>query len=349
MLHSTSWIKLIGLLAASLVLAACVSSPSKKSSAGMTAGEPDWVINEPAKSGHVYGVGSAPVYVDKSKALKQAQDAARMSMVQKLKVTVSGSLTQDIEETRRTGQQTELVKSVRSRIRSEIPNAELDNVEIVENYVDEKDKVAYSLVHLDRVRASSLLRQRIDELDQQAINRAKQVDTTLDTLPQLQQLLPVLTFVEKRERLAEQHQLVDENNRYPQKEEDLIQAEQRVASLLDQLVVRLEATNQDGKTLRSGLNEALTNLGLRISNGNADLTFRYSAELRLSEKAGRFIVFANGQVQIQDANGRILSEFRKESKGLSAVSMQQAQYKAVKTLGRELGNELAASLLSKID
>lgn len=339
----------MGLLAASFMLAACVSSPSKKSSASMASVEPDWVINEPAKPGLVYGVGSAPVYVDKSKALKQAQDAARMSMVQKLKVTISGSLTQDIEETRRSGQQTELVKSVRSRIRSEIPNAELDNVEIVENYIDEKSKVAYSLVRLDRVRASSLLRQRIDELDQQAIDRANQVDTSLETLPQLQQLLPVLTFVEKRERLADQHQLVDENNRYPQKDDLLIEAEQRVASLLDQLVVRLEAQNQDGKILRSGLNEALTNLGLRISQNTADLTFRYSAELRLSEKSGRFIVFASGQVQIQDSDGRILSEFRKEAKGLSAISMQQAQFKAVKSLGRALGDELAASLLSKID
>jgi len=335
-------------LAASLVLAACGSNPSKPNQAS-SALEPDWVVNEPVQRGHVYGVGSAPVYVDKGKALQQAQDAARMNMIQKLKVTVTGSFEQNTEETRRTGQETELVKSVRSQIRSEIPRAELDNVEIQENYVDEKNKVAYSLAHLDRVKASSLLKQRIAELDQQAINKANAVSASLDTLPQLQALLPILSLIEQRNALAEQTQLVDMRNQKPAKDDALMAAEERVATLMDQLVVSVTANNSDGRKLRSGLVQTLTELGLRVSEQEADLIFSYSADLRSVEKAGRYIVFANGRVAIRDGNNRVLSEFNKEAKGVSAASSQQAQYLAVKNLGEALGDELAASLLNKIN
>ena len=332
-------------LAASFLLAACGSNPTKKQSSTL----PDWVVNEPATTGQVYGVGSAPIYVDAAKSLSQAQDAARVSMIQKLKVTVSGSLTQDTEEVRQTGKQTQLTKIVRNVISSKIPDAQLSNLNVQENFVDEKNKVAYSLVHLDRVKASASLRRQISELDDSAIKLGADTSSNLSTLKQVQALVPALTMVEKREALAQQRQLVDMSNRTTSKPDELVALEKRIQSLFDQLSVSLSADNAAGKKIRSGLTSHLTDLGLRISSNNTDLNFSYAADLRPTERSGRYYVFASGQVKISEASGRILSEFSQEAKGVSGASMAQAEHKAINALVKKLGKELAISLLEKID
>ncbi|MGK0443426.1 MAG: hypothetical protein ACJA1U_000351 [Bermanella sp.] len=336
---------MVAALTASLLVTGCMSNPSKKPSSAT----PDWVVNEPVQGGHVYGVGSAPVYGDSARALQQAQDAARVTMVQKLKVTISGTLTQDTQEVRQTGQQTQLMKTVRNTISSTIPDAELDNVVVEENFVDKTNKVAYSLVHLDRVKAASKLRQRISDLDMQVTDLNNKISTSQDTLKQLQGLMPALKWLEQRERLSEQMQLVDVNNRRAAKDDMLVDAEDRIKGLFDRLVVNLIPSNADGSKMRDGLVSSLTDLGLRISGQSPHLIFRYAASLRPIEKAGRFIVFASGKVSIEDANGRTLSSFTREAKGVSAASSEQAQFKAVQGLAEVLGQELASSFVTKID
>jgi chaperonin cofactor prefoldin len=270
-------------------------------------------------------------------------------MVQKLKVTISGTLTQDTQETRQTGQQTQLMKTVRNTISSSIPNAELDNVEVEENFVDQANKVAYSLVHLDRVKAASKLRQRISDLDMQVTGLNNKVSSNQDTLTQLQGLMPALKWLEQRERLSEQMQLVDVNNRSVVKDDMLVAVEDRIKALFDALVVNLIPSNADGSKMRDGLVESLTDLGLRISGQSPHLVFRYAANLRPVQKGGRFIVFASGKVSIEDANGRTLSSFTREAKGVSAASREQAEFKAVQGLAQVLGQELAKSFVMKID
>ena len=328
-------------LAASVLLAACGSNPTKSPA------EPDWITNEPVQAGHAYGVGSAQVYTNSAEALQRARDAARVAMVQKLKVTVSGSFSQDTQETRQTGAQTKLLQTVRNTVSSSIPEAQFDNLEVQENHVSEG--VAYSLVHLDRIKAASLLRRRIAELDMQASELDASVANNLPTLKQLQGLLPALTFMEQREQLAEQAQLVDVNSRRPRKDEMLVRVEKRIQVLLDSLVVTLWASDGEGQQIRSGLSQYLTDMGLRISGTGGDLQILYGAQLREVKKGGRFVVFASGQVQIKDAAGRVLSEFSKEAKGVSGASGAQAQVQAVHNLAASLGKELAVSLLQKID
>lgn len=341
-LTQSKW--LVAAIAASVFVVGCGSNPTKK-----TQSQPDWIVNEPNQAGHVYGVGSAPVYEDQAKALQQAQDAARVTMIQKLKVTVTGSFSQDTQETRQTGKETQLIKTLRNQITSTIPQAELDNLEVQENYVDSKNKVAYSLVHLDRRKASANLRRRISELDMQVTDLSSKVSSNQTTLKQLQAMMPALTWMEQRDKLAEQLVLVDMNNRGAQRDDAVLEVDARIKGLFDLLRVSLTANNSDGKAIRSGLAKSLTNLGLRINQGSADLNFYYTANLRAVEKGGRYVVFADGAVQIKDPNGRILSEFNQEAKGVSAASSEQARYKAVTQLASRLGAELTQSLITKID
>ena len=334
----------VSLMLSSLVLVACGSNPTKKSLS-----KPDWIVNEPVKAGHVYGVGSAPIYSNPAEALQRAGDAARVAMIQKLKVTVTGNLSSDVQEIRQTGKETQVIKNVRNAISSRIPKAELDNLEVVESYADEVNRTVYRLVHLDRVKATSSLRQRIAGLDMQATTLAEQTPTNTATLKQLQGLLPALELIAKREQLAEQAQLVDVNSRRPAKDESLKAVETRIKSLLDQLTVSLQPSGNDAKNMRSHITRYLTDLGLRISQGEADLQVSYSAQMNSVEKGGRYIAFANGKINIQDSAGRTLSEFRNEAKGVSGASNDQAELKAIQNLADNLGKELTSSLFSKID
>jgi hypothetical protein len=115
------------------------------------------------------------------------------------------------------------------------------------------------------------------------------------------------------------------------------------------LKVSLTASNNAGSEIRSGLAKSLTDLGLRISQRKGDLNFFFEADVRQVEKGGRFIVFANGEVKIKDNDGRTLSEFSQDAKGVSSASMAQAKHKAVQSLGSNLGQELVRSLIKKID
>ncbi len=55
---------ILSTLAASIVLVACGSNPVKNASQ-----KPGWIVNEPVRSGHVYGVGSAEIYTNEAEAL----------------------------------------------------------------------------------------------------------------------------------------------------------------------------------------------------------------------------------------------------------------------------------------
>lgn len=338
------WVSAGLALLLSIQLTGCVGGGNTK-----PGGKPDWIVNEPTKAGHVYGVGSAEIYTDEAEALRRARDAARVAMVQKLRVTVSGEFSQDTQEVRQTGKQTQLIQTVRNTIGSKIPRAELSNIEVESSYADAKKGVVYSLVKLDRVKATSQLRRQVRELDSQVDDLDKATAKTLPTLKQLQALMPALKLIAQREKLAEQAQLVDMNGRRPSKDEFLLATEKRIYALLDRLSITVEAKNAAAKGMRSGIVESLTDTGLRVSSSAGDLALKYQANLRPVEKGGRFIVFADGSVSIEDDTGRVLSEFSKEAKGVSGASAAVAQQKAVKKLAESLGQELATTLVEKIN
>lgn len=333
-------------IAVSLLLAACVSTQAKPDAHA----QPDWVVNEPNQAGWAFGVGSAPAYGNSADALARAKDLAAYSLVQKLRVTVNGSFTQDVQENRRTGKETELVQSVRNTVSSKIPEADLRNLEVDGSWIDEKNKVAYILVKLDRVKAEQQLRREISDIDMQLTELA-QTPATLATLQQLQKLLPALAIFTKRDRLADQAQLVSVNARRPQPDDVVSNLNNRISDLLDKLVVTLEADNDAARILRPGLVEQLTKTGLRITDsGNADLRLHFSAELPAPVvRGGNYYVLANGSMRVDDASGRTLSEFQKEAKGVSSASEAVARQKAAVNLANELGEEFAVTLVEKID
>lgn len=339
------------LLALSLSLVACVSSPSKsggqKTAADMGK-EPSWVINPPDRTGHVYGVGSAEYYVDPANGLKLAKDKARLDLVSKMKVTVSGSFNQEINEIRATGKETQLIKSVKQSVQSKVPAVELEEVQIEESWVNRSKKLAYAMAYLDRKKAESRIRQKISELDLELGQLAKTPEKG-STLEQLREVLPALEIFLRRDYLSQQAQMVSVSGRKPTPEADIRNLEKRIYKLLDKLIVAVKAENGGAREIQTGIVENLTKAGMRISDqSGADITIAYAVTLRPVEKAGTHYVFANGRVTLTDPQGRVLSEFSREAKGVSSYK-DLAQAKAVKNMAKVLGLELGSTLVDKIN
>lgn len=338
--HLTCTLVLFGLVA-------CNTTPSKpNSSSKKTFDAPEWVTNIPSKSGIAYGTGSADVWGDKNDAIRRAGEAARVNLVSQLRVTISGTSSSDIEERKATGKQTELVQTLRNTIRSSVPAVELDEVVISDSYVEEK--FAYALAELDRQKAASRLRSQISSLEDEVVAISKRPRQG-STLQQVRVLLPALKVFAKRDRLADQLALVSTQRKKPALNEELAAIQTEIFSLFDQLQIQISMKNRGAEEIAGGVIESLTEQGLRVnSQGSYDLMIEVSANLKAVEKENTHYVFADSRVTIKDDGDRILSTFSRQAKGASGYE-ELAQSKAEKSVAKMLADELAQTLVDKIN
>ena len=342
-----SFIKTSISIAVALSLTACMATAPKKSSDSKQRDiAPEWVNNAPERNGFAYGVGSADFWGDKADAIRRAGDAARVNLVSQLRVTVSGDFSSDIQERKATGQQTELVQTVRNTIRSQVPAVELDEVQIKESYLEKK--YAYALAELDRAKAAARLRRQISDLEDQikAIGAKPRSGTQLQ---QVRVVLPALKLFAQRDRYADQLALVSIQRQKPALDDELQSLQQTIFALLDQLQVRIAMTDAGAEEIAAGVIESLTEHGIRVNDSGAyDLLVEVGAKLRPAQRDGSHYVFADSRVMIKDSNGRVLSSFSKQAKGASGYA-NLAQAKAARNVAKALAKELAVTLVDKID
>lgn len=331
-------------LISSLLLAGCAPSPVKQPDV-VHKSQPSWVTKPPLKSGVAYGVGSMEIYGNPAEAVQRAAELARVDLVTQLKVTVSSDMTSSISETSGSNQATQLLRSVHQQVRSSIPQAELDEVETTDTYVDAKH--AYVLVELDRAVAAGRLRRDIRELDDDLGSYA-QLNPQGSTLERLQPLLPALTVIAKRDQLSERLALISMERKSEPLPSELKALQQRIDTLLKQLVVTLELADSGANAIAGDVLEALTKQGLRVSNGGqADLHFVLHSELTNKQQSGSYYVFANSRIRIENAQGQVLSSFSKQAKGVSGIE-NVARQKAGQQVAQLLSDELAVTLVQRL-
>ncbi|WP_430460698.1 LPP20 family lipoprotein [Thalassolituus sp. LLYu03] len=320
--------------------------PAKDStSTSKSARTPEWVTQPPQQRGMAYGVGSMEIYGDPAAAIKRATELARVDLVSQLKVTVTGDFSSDTTEISGTGRQTEVMRTVRNYVRSQVPPAELDDAAVSDTYTD--SKIAYVLVALDRTQAAAHLRRDILDVEQ-AITDIGNQPTSGTRLQQLQPLLPALKLFAKREGLSERLQLVSMDRRAAPLSSELRALQDRIYGQIDQLQVELVAVDNGAVEIAGGVLEALTAQGLRIqAGGNADLRFEVAASLSNKAQSGNQYVFVDSRITILDGSGRVLSSFSKQAKGVSGLP-EVARQKAAREVATLIGDELAVALVDKI-
>lgn len=332
-----------------LALTGCVSQPAKPSKdaseRAARASTPDWISELPRQSGMAYGVGSMEIYGSLTDATKRAGDLARVDLVSQLRVTVSGDMTVDIQERSGSGRESDVQKNVRNYVRSQVPDVQLDDVQITETHSD--GKYAYALAELDRSKAAARLRQQIAGIDEE-LRRIGAQQPQGTTLQQLQPLLPAMKQFALRDKTSDQLALVSTSRTGVALDDDLRALQQRISGLLDQLTVALVPLDAGAEEVAGGVLEALTRQGLRVENrAGADLVFEVSAVLSSKAQSGSHYVFADTRVTVRDAGGRALSSFSKQARGVSGLP-EVARQTAARNVAGLLGDELAVTLVDKL-
>lgn len=306
---------------------------------------PSWTTQPPRKSGMAYGIGSMEIYGSATDAVQRAAELARIDLVSQLRVTVSGDFSSDITETSGTGRTTDVQRNVRSYARSQVPEVQLDEVVIRETYTD--TRYAYALAELDRQAAAARLRRAIDEQETE-LRRINALSPTGNTLQQLQPLLPALTVFAAREKNVEQLALVSTSRASLALPDDLQTLQQRIDRLVDQLKVAVELMDRGAAEISGNVIEALTSQGLRVHDSeHADLVFYVNATLSHREQDRSHYVFVDSRVTIRDQQGRALSSFSKQARGVSGIE-DVARQTAARNVGQMLSTELAATLVDHL-
>lgn len=342
----TGWALLGSICMSLMLLVGCSSKAVTSATKDAQKKAPHWVTQPPQQSGTAYGIGSMEVYGNPADAVKRASELAKVDLVSQLKVTVEGSFSHSITETRGTNQNTQVQQNVSNYVRSQTPTAELDEVQVADTWVTEK--LAYVLVELDRQQAAARLRRDVNDLDAELLKIA-QLQPQGNKLQQLQPLLPALALLAKRESLSERLALVSVERRGALLPAELKDLQNRIYQQIDGLVVALEFTNNAAKQLEGGLLEALTTQGLRVqkNQATADLTFVVSAKQTKKQQGGNHYAFVDTQVVIKDSQQRVLNAFSKQARGVSGMS-DMAQQKAAIETAKLITNELAVTLAEKL-
>lgn len=338
--HRWSLCTLAMLLGALVGCQSVPSTPTKSTSA-----KPEWIVQPPLRADMAYGVGSMEIYGSVSDAVQRASELARADLVSQLRVTVSAEFSLEQRQHSSNNSPASVDQSVRHYVRSKIPNATLDEVRIVDSYED--GRYAYALAELDRAQAAVRLRRQIGDVEL-ALAPYAQISPSGTTLERLQALLPALSEFAKRDALVEQLQLVSPERRGQALPDSLQALQQRIHDLLRQLRVALVLNNQGAREVGAGVLEGLTQQGLRVSDAQtADVVFEVSAELTRTQQGKSHYVFADSRVTVRDGQGRALSSFSKQARGVSGLP-DVARQTAARNVAKLLSEELAVTLVDKL-
>ncbi len=310
-------------------------------------GLPSWVTSPPSSSQYVYGVGSAKIRADPADAMSRAKDQARTEILKRMEVTVVGRTRARVSRQVKDGK-SQVTRSIMDRVQTRVSETRLRHVRPVDTYVDQKEDTAYALLRLDRDAAKADLVGQLEEIEGRLREIASR-ETGGARLKQLNLVMPALPLLEKRHQIVKKLHMVNGKDADFHLPADLRRLQERIATLLDSLVVVLRPRNQESEKLAAGLRKALNNQGLRVrQNGRADVLLRYDLDLRRIERDGVQFVFAQGAITVLNGKGDVLNEFQEKAKAASQDSWL-ARERALTRLARVLGQKLAESLFKSFE
>jgi len=310
-------------------------------------GLPSWVTSPPSSSQYVYGVGSAKIRADPADAMSRAKDQARTEILKRMEVTVVGRTRARVSRQVKDGK-SQVTRSIMDRVQTRVSETRLRRVRPVDTYVDQKEDTAYALLRLDRDAAEADLVGQLEEIEGRLREIASR-ETEGARLKQLNLVMPALPLLEKRHQIVKKLHMVNGKDADFHLPADLRRLQERIATLLDSLVVVLRPRNQESEKLAAGLRKALNNQGLRVrQKGRADVLLRYDLDLRRIERDGVQFVFAQGAITVLNGKGDVLNEFQEKAKAASQDSWL-ARERALTGLARVLGQKLAESLFKSFE
>ena len=319
-------------------LLACAATPEES---GPTV--PDWVLATPHDMRYAYGVGSAPLRGDRAEARRVATERARSDLIQSLRVEVSGETRSWIERVRQEDDGP-VTRGFFQEVRTRIPPTTLDEMSVADIAIDPNQDTLYALVRLDRPMATlrlsgelNQLRNRLDDYRREAAGEGR-----LDTIRRLR---PALELIARGGEIEDQLRLVSTQplGRPPLADShaDILR---RLSAALDSLHIELDGSGMSERVL-GGLRRGLLEQGLRVGGtGEPDLAIGGSLDLRLVQRGPDHFAFAEGRVEVRNAEGRLLGQFEHRVRE-GSTDPGLAQDRVLARLGQSLGQALGEQLI----
>ncbi len=303
-----------------------------------------WVSGAPQEDGFVYAVGSAAVrYEPLATAMRRAQENARVELSKQLMVSIGANLNISTVR-RRTGSGVSDTTILRERVTSNAIQIDLPWLEIVERCIDRRENIVFALASLNRGKATEGLIQQITQLDEK-IGSYTSISSAIAKTEQIRRLLPVLDLITKREKLANTlsyvsgYSLADASN--------TVAIERRINNLFNGLSIALKPGGLDAKSIEPYVVGYLADKGFRISPiGHADIVLDYQLQMRAVINQGIYFVYAKGEMEVMDSDGRLVNMFKVDAKGGSPVSISRARDQAVEQIGHQFGERVVEFLFA---
>ncbi|WP_440874242.1 hypothetical protein [Thalassotalea sp. PLHSN55] len=314
-------------------LTACNSTPTNTPSFNDTNQTPLWLDNLPTKNGVMFAVGSATVYQDELSALASAQEAGRLALAKKIRVTVAGSTS--VEQSVKNNS---FQASFSEAIETSVPQMELAGVQVEAEHVNTSEKTAYALLSFNKHKAVLFLRESIDTLDLELSHYHIDFNAAKD-----QQLKQAITI---KESMLQRHQLNEQLSNFGQQKQLLSSSQRQLLADVDHMLrqITFSISGQASTLLQEKISQVLIAQGLKVVAAPADFDVQYKVTWREIEKDETFYYFADSSLALtyQDS---LLGQFQQKAKGVSA-DKALAKDKAIEKTANQLGRELAKQLFS---
>lgn len=318
-----------------------------------TAVKPDWVDGVSAKFPRVkymIGVGSAD---DRP----TAESRARAELTRSFSVYVTSRT--DVRESETVGQEgksktSTYSASVDDRIQSTSTKV-LEGVEIADFWVDPDSKQCYALAVLDRSKAASALKDKIQGIDLQSVKWMVDVTAAADKITAVRAAMRLVSLQKERTALNGDLRIL-EGNGAPNAVNEA-RANAAIASALGNLIVRVHMTGEGAEPVEAGIITALGSFGLAAKKGDAEVPADLAVSAQVTTEPYENIggdkrwqwMRSRAKVEAKDlATGRVFLMFEVNDRQ-SARAIDEAQRRTLNALAEKAAAKITSGIAAYLE
>ncbi|MDR9468381.1 LPP20 family lipoprotein, partial [Marinospirillum sp.] len=270
------------LLAAGLMvvgLAGCSGQPAAPAAQTSSNSEqPRWISQHPQRNDYVFGVASAEIYGSEANALERAREQARVDLLSRIRVAVSGTTETSNRMEMNNGQVTNMSEVLTQEARSRVKEVELPGMEVTETWINPNGKDAWAMAQLNRVEAERQLLGELQRTNQRLLERGLPQQGT--KLERVRKVIPRLPDLARRNQLHQQLAFLAATDRVDAAQRKAVdELDAQIQSLLASLSFSVKGQNSLAERMRPELAEQLTAMGFNMVDSQADLQLHLSLSM----------------------------------------------------------------------
>ncbi len=297
-------------------LSGCSQSMVNENDATLKKVAPSWIVStQDEDSNYLYAKGQAPLAEDQEQAVEQAKASAK----QNLAALVNGRM-EAMPSTKQIAviAETPFESKLRQAIRAEVKNYQVMVPDANTVYVDKDAGTVFALAKIPKASIDDAMMERLQALDNQLTDYLH-VSSKGSKLTQLWSILPAMPTVEARAALkARMEAFKGEKITLPHDQlAGLLQ--KRLDTLVDQIVINLDASTQDTAAYEKAFRQALASEGFNMTARKPDLTFKYFIEGTESKEETLYKISLIGDLEMVNDLGVTMATVSNEYQGMNEM------------------------------